>query len=103
MVINEAMAAGLPVIVSERAGCIPDLVHHRVTGFVARAENPAALCEALLEVAENRELRSRMRDAAKALISKWTMENQAANVTGAWRHALTNRVGSSRSSSAPDL
>jgi len=88
MVVNEAMAAGLPVVVSERAGCIPDLVHHRVTGFVAPAQNPGALSDALLEVAGDRALRMRMRDAAKQLISAWTIENEARNVTEAWRHAL---------------
>ena len=33
LVVNEAMAAGLPVIVSERCGCAPDLVRNGVNGF----------------------------------------------------------------------
>ena len=32
LVINEAMAAGLPVLVSDRCGCAPDLVEDDVTG-----------------------------------------------------------------------
>lgn len=33
LVVNEAMAAGLPVLVSDRAGCAPDLVLDGETGF----------------------------------------------------------------------
>jgi len=33
LVVNEAMACGLPAIVSDRVGCGPDLVHEGQTGF----------------------------------------------------------------------
>lgn len=33
LVVNEAMAAGAPVLVSRRCGCAPDLVHSGVNGF----------------------------------------------------------------------
>lgn len=33
LVVNEAMAAGLPVLVSDKAGCTPDLVVEGETGF----------------------------------------------------------------------
>lgn len=33
LVVNEAMAAGLPVLVSDRAGCTPDLVAEGKTGY----------------------------------------------------------------------
>jgi 1,2-diacylglycerol 3-alpha-glucosyltransferase len=34
LVVNEAMACGLPVVVSERCGCAPDLVVNGETGFM---------------------------------------------------------------------
>ena len=34
LVVNEAMAAGLPVLVSHRAGCVPELVRPGLNGYV---------------------------------------------------------------------
>ncbi|TKB90562.1 MAG: glycosyltransferase family 4 protein [Nitrospira sp.] len=34
LVVNEAMAAGLPVIVSHRCGCVAELVRHGLNGYV---------------------------------------------------------------------
>ena len=36
LVVNEAMASGLPVLVSKRCGCAADLVREGVNGFVFR-------------------------------------------------------------------
>jgi 1,2-diacylglycerol 3-alpha-glucosyltransferase len=33
LVVNEAMASSLPVLVSTRCGCVPELVHNGVNGF----------------------------------------------------------------------
>ena len=47
LVVNEAMAAGLPVIVSTGAGCEPDLVEHGRNGVSVPPDDPASLAEAL--------------------------------------------------------
>src|SRR5260370_286081 len=39
LVVNEAMAAGLPVIVSHRCGCAEDLVIHNRNGYVFDPED----------------------------------------------------------------
>jgi 1,2-diacylglycerol 3-alpha-glucosyltransferase len=43
LVINEAMAAGLPVIVSNRCGCVPDLVAEGKNGFTFDPESERSL------------------------------------------------------------
>ena len=43
LVVNEAMACGLPVIVSDRCGCVPDLVHDGQNGFVFDPARPSEL------------------------------------------------------------
>ena len=42
LVVNEAMAAGLPVIASTRCGCVADLVHPGENGFVFDPQHPDA-------------------------------------------------------------
>jgi glycosyltransferase involved in cell wall biosynthesis len=54
----EAMAAGLP-LVTTTAGGLPECVVNGETGFLVRPRDPAALAEALIEVASDISLRSR--------------------------------------------
>lgn len=43
LVVNEAMAASLPVIVSDQVGCLPDLVQEGVNGWSFKVGEPEAL------------------------------------------------------------
>jgi 1,2-diacylglycerol 3-alpha-glucosyltransferase len=47
LVVNEAMASGLPVIVSDRCGCADELVDHGNNGFVFPAEDGSVLVDCL--------------------------------------------------------
>ncbi len=51
LVVNEAVAAGLPVIVSNRCGCGPELVREGVNGFTFDPANQDALAACLMEMA----------------------------------------------------
>ena len=51
LVVNEAMACGLPAIVSDAAGCAQDLVTPGRTGFVYAAANVPELWERMTDVA----------------------------------------------------
>ena len=51
LVVNEAMASGVPVVVSEAAGCSPDLVASGRTGFTYPCGDVDALCSAMAQVA----------------------------------------------------
>ena len=50
LVVNEALAAGLPAVVSDRVGCQPDLVIEGKTGAVAPVGDVAELVAALARV-----------------------------------------------------
>jgi len=52
LVVNEAMAAGLPVIVSDAAGCSVDLVREGDNGFTYPCGDVAALADRLSAIAE---------------------------------------------------
>ena len=51
LVVNEAMASGLPVLVSDRCGCAPDLVEDGVNGFTFDPYDVEALAGLMQRVA----------------------------------------------------
>ena len=50
LVVNEAMAAGLPVIVSNRCGCVPDLVVEGKNGFTFDPGSVESLAKLMLDM-----------------------------------------------------
>jgi 1,2-diacylglycerol 3-alpha-glucosyltransferase len=50
LVVNEAMASGLPVIVSDRCGCVEDLVVPGVNGFVFNPHDRKRLTQCLTNI-----------------------------------------------------
>ena len=69
LVVNEAMATGLPVVVTDRVGCAPDLVVPGETGEVSRACDPADLAQALGRV-QSRGGRGTMAHACRARVAR---------------------------------
>jgi glycosyltransferase involved in cell wall biosynthesis len=65
LVVNEAMNAGKPVIVSDRVGAGPDLIDDGVNGFVYPARDVAALTARLRQLIDSPEHRAAM--GARAL------------------------------------
>lgn len=84
LVVNEAMAAGLPVIISDRCGCARDLVDPGVNGWTFDPSQPRDLAERLLQfAAQPDEARTRMGAASAAIISAWSTERFAAGLADA--------------------
>jgi glycosyltransferase involved in cell wall biosynthesis len=50
LVVNEAMACGMPVLVSEKCGCAIDLVKEGINGFTFNPTNREDIKRALLEI-----------------------------------------------------
>lgn len=88
LVINEAMAMKLPVIVSDRVGCIDDLVIHDETGLIYEAENIAELTNKIECLAQSTELRNKMSQQAAIKIADWTLENEAIKMCQAWNKII---------------
>lgn len=85
LVVNEAMAAGLPVLVSERCGCTPELVHEDVNGYAFDPMDTERMAHLMLRVAGDPDLRKRFGEASVSLISNWGLERFAAELAGAVR------------------
>jgi len=60
----EAMAVGTP-LVSTRAGSIPEIVEHEVTGLLVAPDDPAALHQAITRIEHDTELAQRLGAAGR--------------------------------------
>lgn len=70
-VVNEAMACGLPVIVTDRNGSIGDIVREGENAFIYPAGDGRALASQLDKLVEDRALRERMAAKSRELIATW--------------------------------
>jgi glycosyltransferase involved in cell wall biosynthesis len=83
-VINEAMASGLPVIVTDRCGAIGDIVLEGENAFIYPVGDAGVLAEQLDNLVDDPALRSRMAARSREIIAGW---NHARGVDGV-REAL---------------
>lgn len=84
LVVNEAMAAGLPVIASDRVGSVDDLVNDEETGRVYNSGGISGLEKSMLEMMDI-QVRERLSDSALKLIKEWTLEKSARIIFKAWQ------------------
>jgi len=87
LVVNEAMAAGLPVLVSERCGCAPDLVREGQNGFTFDPYDIAELAHLMDQMAADGCNRSAMGACSRAVIADWTPERFADGLLAAAKKA----------------
>ena len=85
LVVNEAMAAGLPVIVSDRCGCAEDLVHDGENGFVV-SPTPRRLCDAMLQIDRRAGELEAMSRRSREIIAEYSPEHWAAEVARIVQH-----------------
>jgi glycosyltransferase involved in cell wall biosynthesis len=87
LVVNEAMIHGLPVIVSDRVGCGPDLVEDGVTGRVFPFGDVSALARTMVEIAEDAEARREMGAGARRRVAGYSEERAVRGTLEAVRFA----------------
>jgi glycosyltransferase involved in cell wall biosynthesis len=83
LVVNEAMACGLPVICSSAAGCAADLVNDGENGRVVPAGDVSQLAFAMEQLAGDHELRSQMGRHSRGKIQQYSPEACAAGMAKA--------------------
>ena len=90
LVVNEAMAAGLPVLVSNRCGCFEDLVIEGVNGFGFEPENSKQLTELMLKMSSGEIELEKMSKASLEHIQKFSPDYFAEGLMQAIQYALAH-------------
>jgi glycosyltransferase involved in cell wall biosynthesis len=74
LVVNEAMACGVPCFVSDRVGCGPDMIRMGETGATFPLGDTKALGQILAELAANKERVSWMGERAREKAQQYTLD-----------------------------
>jgi 1,2-diacylglycerol 3-alpha-glucosyltransferase len=82
LVVNEAMACGLPIMASEVAGCVADLVKNEWNGFVIPPGALEKWSEALRLIATEPELRRVMSRNSESRVQDFSPKNWADGLAG---------------------
>ena len=84
--VNEAMACGRAVLVSNKCGCAADLVINGENGFVFESENEKDLTEKMKYFLKNRDKIQQMKTASRINIHAWNFERVCESI----EETLTN-------------
>lgn len=74
LVVNEAMCAGLPIVVTEEVGAAADLVREGENGFSYPTGNVRVLADRLARLVSSPSLRRRMGELSSRIIGRWDLE-----------------------------
>ena len=83
LVVNEAMACGLPVILSRVAGCAPDLIRENWNGLLIPPKDVSSLAAAMESLVSQPDLGARMAANSFQHISHFSPEEWSAGISGA--------------------
>lgn len=88
LVVNEALAAGLPSLVSDRCGCYPELIVEGVNGFGFDPENVGQLAKLMQSLAQDTQVTEQMGTAAIAHIQTFSPQIFGKGLEAAIDYAL---------------
>ena len=74
LIVNEAMCAGLPVVIADEVGCVPDLVRDGENGVLVKAGDAESLTSALRLLLQDEDKRRTMGRRCIEIIDQWSYE-----------------------------
>jgi len=82
LVVNEAMASGLPVLVSSKCGCVPELCWRGVNGFDFNPLYEDEIMKSMLDLSSlNSNQLKKMGEASQAIINCYSPEVMALSLS----------------------
>jgi 1,2-diacylglycerol 3-alpha-glucosyltransferase len=91
VVVNEAAASALPLVLSDRVGAACDLLRNGENGFLVHAGDAGAAAAALRRLADDAELRRSMGVRSRELVRAWGYEPSVDDFVAAVREAVAPR------------
>lgn len=88
LVVNEAMACGLPVICSPFAGASDDLVVDGENGYIVDPTDHKLLAESILKILLNKEIQKQMGESSLSRISKFGIDAAVEGMVAAQNYVL---------------
>ncbi|SDQ00422.1 Glycosyltransferase involved in cell wall bisynthesis [Mucilaginibacter sp. OK268] len=90
LAVNEAMAAGTPVLISNKVGCAADLVIPGFTGDIFDSENLSDITEKLGDLLKDRSRLKALGANAQCKIVDWSFDKQVAAILNTVKHNYAN-------------
>lgn len=97
LVVNEAMASHLPVLVSRACGCVPELVQDRQNGFSFDPMDEEAMANLLRRISSGATDLAAMAQTSAQIIAQWSLDRFADSFWSVAQMALNQTVLHSRS------
>jgi glycosyltransferase involved in cell wall biosynthesis len=90
LVLQESMACGTPMV-SFKIGGVPDLIRPGITGYLATPEDAQDLCNGIVQLLEDENLRETMSQQCRAIVlEEYPLELQAQRYIELYRQVLQN-------------
>lgn len=91
VVVNEAAASGLPLVLSDQVGAAYDLLREGENGFGVPVDDAEATAEALRTLASDAAIRRTFGERSREIVGAWGYEPSAENFVAAVGDALRSR------------
>jgi 1,2-diacylglycerol 3-alpha-glucosyltransferase len=88
LVVNEALAAGLPILLSDRCGCAPELVSEGRNGFVFDPLDIENLAKLMARLSDHQDI-GVMGEVSQKIIDNWSPDRFAESMLSAAKITLT--------------
>lgn len=93
LVLNEAMACGLPVVTTRKVGGSADLVREGVNGYIVVEENPAELYGAIKKIVTNSSLGEKMGQESSRIIQQFSIDSAVNGFLAAVEYVMSSGEG----------